>query len=150
LVAGYVLGSLQVFAPDSVRAQAAADADQTSQEKVIKAHEAVQAAMDALIKEKRYVPAINGTNAFAVSVGGLDAVRDLESGYGVDPETFAGLYAGLAVDEVEKKLETDDKGVLRYNKKPVQLYPISRLKELFVAREKASGTSKESEKDALK
>ncbi|MEO1982765.1 MAG: hypothetical protein ABGZ24_19825, partial [Fuerstiella sp.] len=48
--------------------------------------------------------AMIGTNYFAVSVGGIDAIRDLEEGRGVDPETYAALYAGYARPEVAKHL----------------------------------------------
>ena len=45
-----------------------------------------------------------GTNYFGVSVGGIDAIRDLEEGRGVDPETLAALYSGFAIPVVAEHL----------------------------------------------
>ena len=78
--------------------------------------------MQVLSDEKRYVPAIQGLNAFATSAGGVDAVADLESGQGVDPETFAGLYAGQALAEVAEHLGRDAEGHLTYKNKIVRIY----------------------------
>jgi hypothetical protein len=84
--------------------------------------------------EKRYVPAILGLNAFATTVGGVDAIADLESAQGVDPETFAGLYAGQAVPEVAEHLAHDAQGRVTYKGRVVRLYNPTRLKQLFAAR----------------
>ena len=73
-------------------------------------------------------------NSFLVSTGGGDAVADLESGRGVDPETFAALYADLATDEIAQHLAKDGEGRLTYKGKLVRIYPIARLKELFTKR----------------
>jgi hypothetical protein len=90
--------------------------------------------MQMLQDEKRYVPAILGLNAFATSVGGVDAIADLESGQGVDPETFAGLYAGQAVPEVAEHLAHDAQGRVTYKSRIVRLYNPTRLRQLFAAR----------------
>jgi hypothetical protein len=90
--------------------------------------------MEALRKENAYVPAIEGLNSFAATTGPINAIDDLKSGRGVDPETFAGLYAGFAVSEVASKLTRDSEGRLLYEDKLVRMYPISRIKQLFKAR----------------
>ncbi|MCP4783795.1 MAG: hypothetical protein GY903_19680 [Fuerstiella sp.] len=94
--------------------------------------------------------AVIGTNYFAVSVGGIDAIRDLEEGRGVDPETYAALYAGYAKPEVAKHLNLqktesttgalvlrikDADGRLRYKGTAVRLYSPTRLRSLFQRRE---------------
>jgi hypothetical protein len=87
-----------------------------------------------LQEEKRYVPAIQGLNAFATTVGGVDAIADLESGQGVDPETFAGLYAGQALAEVAESLARDAEGHLTYKNKIVRVYSSTRMRQLFAMR----------------
>ena len=90
-------------------------------------------------------PAIIGTNYFAVSVGGIDAIKDLEEGRGVDPETFAGLYAGFALPAVAEHLNarpvpgggikiTSPDGRLRYKGTAIRLYSPARLRSLFEQR----------------
>jgi hypothetical protein len=98
--------------------------------------------------------AVIGTNYFALSVGGIDAIRDLEEGRGVDPETLAALYAGFARPEVAKHLNLrktegtsgalvlkieDADGRLRYKGTTVRLYSPTRLRELFERRESFRG-----------
>ena len=95
-------------------------------------------------------PAILGTNYFAVSVAGIDAIKDLEEGRGVDPETLAGLYAGFAIPEVARNLNlvrdvgtagdvklriNSPDGRLRYKGTVVRLYSADRLRELFDRRD---------------
>lgn len=90
--------------------------------------------------------AMIGTNYFAVSVGGIDAIRDLEESRGVDPETLAALYAGFAIPTVAEHLNIEkvrDKagnihtridaadGRLRYKGAVVRLYSADHLRELF-------------------
>ncbi|MEQ9410803.1 MAG: hypothetical protein RIK87_24035 [Fuerstiella sp.] len=90
--------------------------------------------------------AMIGTNYFAVSVGGIDAIKDLEEGRGVDPETFAALYAGFAIPSVGKHLNLTRvrdarghvqmaidaaDGRLRYKGAVLRLYSPERLRELF-------------------
>lgn len=96
--------------------------------------ESMDTAVKALQDEGRYTTVTKGTNSFAVMVGGVDAVADLEAGQGVDPETFAGLYAGEAMDEYSKFVEKDDQGRVTYKGKVVRMYPISKLKKLFKLR----------------
>ena len=102
---GYVLGSvglpaslLLAQANKGVQAaeEEAGDKSGPSPEtaaKIKAADDALKAAMEALQNENAsfYVPATKGLNALAITSGGVNAVEDLESGRGVDPETFAAL-----------------------------------------------------------
>ena len=148
---GYVLGasgltgSIAVLAQDETEKPAAAAApaagasSEETQKKITAAFEALKAAKEALEAESLYVSATKTMNSFGVLSGGLNAVEDLETGRGVDPETFAALYADLATEEVKLKLSKDDKGRLVYNGKLIQMYPISRLRKTFDARNALSG-----------
>lgn len=99
-----------------------------------------------LTANRLQVPAFSGLNYFGVSVGGIDAVRDLEESRGVDPETFAALHAGFALPEVGRHLNLKKEivfggnvklridaadGRLRYKDSAVRMYSPDRLKELF-------------------
>ena len=61
---------------------------------------------------------------------------DRVDGRGVDPETFAGLYAGQAIAKFGKDLKTDERGRLTYKDKVVRMYSISRIKKLYSSRAK--------------
>lgn len=76
-----------------------------------------------------------GVNFFSLSVGGIDAEQDLEDGRGVDPETFAKLYADLASPKILEHLDYDELGRLRYKKNVIRLYSRERLKTLFRKRD---------------
>ena len=144
LFAGYVLGSLHAGGPSPLRAepQAASQPKESLSEgipdglktKLREANRALADAIQALGEEKRYVPAIQGVNAFAASVGGIDAIADLESGAGVDPETYAGLLSGQALPEVAENLARDPEGRLTYKNKPVRMFSPNRLRRLFALR----------------
>ena len=69
----------------------------------------------------------------------MDAVADLDSGQGVDPVTFAGLYAGRAIQEVADHLSYDEEGRLLYKNKVVRMYSIERLKRLFAQQDLLAG-----------
>ncbi|MEZ6059704.1 MAG: hypothetical protein R3C19_05020 [Planctomycetaceae bacterium] len=86
---------------------------------------------DILRAESLYAPATEGLNYFALSVGGIDVVRDLEEGRGVDPETFAALYADRAVPEISQNIDRDESGRVRYKGTVVRLYSRDQLKEMF-------------------
>ena len=58
---------------------------------------------------------------------------------GVDPETFAALYAGLASPEVRQSLARDAQGRLTYKNKVIRMYPIARLKQAFLERDRLAG-----------
>jgi hypothetical protein len=137
LLAGYVLGSTGVLSP--TWAQQPPELLPETVEKVKAAYNALSLAGSTLQQEKAYVPAMKGVNAFAILAGGLDAKQDLESGRGVDPETFAALYAGLASDDIKKDIDRDEQNRVTYKGKVVQMYPIVRLKQLFEARAKLTG-----------
>jgi len=134
---GYILGSTGILTPELLQAQDAQATPMTKEtrDSVKNATFAVDSALQALQGEEFYSPAIIGVNAFAVTSGGANALQDLEEGRGVDPETFAGLYAGLAVDEIAEHLDKDDEGRLTYKNKVIRMYPISRLKQMFAERE---------------
>jgi hypothetical protein len=139
---GYILGVMHGPAAHDLFAQnEPTDEQKELGEKVKAARDAANASMLALQKSNAYVPAIEGLNSFAATTGGIDAIQDLKSGRGVDPETFAGLYAGLAVSDVASKLTRDSEGRLLYEEKLVRMYPISRIKQLFQARVAAPETN---------
>ena len=141
---GYVLGSSGAFHLAVSRAQEAGQGPSSETvDKIRAANESLNAAMQVLQQEDRYTPAINGINAFAITAGGANAIRDLETGRGVDPETFAGLYAGEAIDEVAQHLSRDEQGRLTYKNKVVRMYPISRLKNMFANRINLAGGGSE-------
>lgn len=74
-------------------------------------------------------------NYFGISVGGVNAEQDLEEGRGVDPETFAALYADLATPKIAEHLDYDEQGRLRYKKTVIRLYSRERLRALFNERD---------------
>jgi hypothetical protein len=147
LCGGYVLGSLQIGGPAFLRAEPQPQSSSQSQSqslsegipdavksKVREANRALADAIQALGEEKRYVAAIQGVNAFAASAGGVDAIADLESGQGVDPETYAGLLSGQALPEVAENLSRDAEGRLTYKNKSIRIYSPTRLRQLFALR----------------
>jgi hypothetical protein len=148
---GFVCGHLDSALPSLLHAQND-DAEQLSDQGLIayqKARKAVVDMNDMFIATGRSTAAATDVNYFSVSVGGIDVQRDLDEGRGVDPETFAALYAfedqivngqkervfkqfGL---DVSQHLDTDDQGRIRYKEKVVQLYSTARLNELFNRRD---------------
>jgi NAD(P)-dependent dehydrogenase (short-subunit alcohol dehydrogenase family) len=140
IAVGYVLGSNNALAPDPVAAQDAAEGpSEDAIEKISLAYTALRGAVELLTQEDRYKLATKGINTFAITSGGVNAVRDLESGRGVDPETFAALYAGQATDVIAEFLDRDEQGRLRYKNKVIRMYPIAKLKALYKERLKLSG-----------
>lgn len=135
VAAGYLWGRLDALSVSAVRAQESTPgpSDETAK-KIQAANDALKAAADALKNESLYNPATKTINAYAVLVGGVNALEDLESGRGVDPETFAALYAGDATDEVAPHLSKDEDGRLTYKNRLIRIYPISRLKKLHAQR----------------
>ncbi|OYW19063.1 MAG: hypothetical protein B7Z55_09565 [Planctomycetales bacterium 12-60-4] len=118
-----------------------------SQRKIQAANDALKVAMEGLKAESLYNPATQGMNVYGVLSGGLDAIDDLEAGRGVDPETFAGLYAGLALDDVQQHLSKDAEGRLTYKNKLVRIYPITRLKRQHAKRLVLTGEVQKTAKD---
>ena len=134
---GYVLGSSGLLATKPLRAQAAPADGGPSAESLTKlkdAFAAIKSAAETLEQENLYVPATTTLNVFSVMAGGLNAKQDLEDGRGVDPETFAALYAGEAIPEVKENLDHDDQGRLTYKGKVVRIYPKQRMKKIFQER----------------
>lgn len=147
LTIGYVLGASSAFSPKSLRAQAAAEGGPSadSLKKLQEALAAVKAAAETLEQESLYVPATSHLNVFAVTAGGINAVQDLEDGRGVDPETFASLYAGDAKPEIKEHLDFDEQGRLTYKGKVVRIFSKQRMKKVFQDRIRfGAGTSKKS------
>jgi hypothetical protein len=143
LLVGYLLGSWQVLAPQSLQAQGAADTtpDLTTeaQTKIRAAADALRSASDALIDSQRFTPATKGLNTFAILSGGRNVIDDLENGAIVDPETYAALYADLAVDQVAVHLARDENNRLTYKGKVIRIYPVQFLMERYRARASLTG-----------
>ena len=89
----------------------------------------------SLIAESLMTAVVQGTNFFAISVGGVDAVLDLEEGQGVDPETFATIYAGRASGKILPFLDQDSAGRWRYKGTIIRMYSRERLREVFQRRD---------------
>lgn len=154
LTIGYLLGSLGLFSAVRAQEDGAAPSEDTVK-KIVAANDALKAAVDQLKNESRYEVATKGINSYAVMVGGLNVKEDLESGHGVDPETFAALYA--AAFDLKKLnikddsladwldvnlLDYDAEGRLTYQNKVVRIYPVSRLKKLNALRQVLIGETK--------
>jgi hypothetical protein len=152
LAMGYVLGASQVLSPGTLLAQGktrtkGGDSPQALQPmtdetktKIKTAADALKAAMDSLVAEGRYPDsAIKGTNTFTVLSGGGNSMADLQAGRGVDPETFAALYAGLASDQVIVDLGRDAEGKLTYKGRVVRMYPISVIRAAYARRGDITG-----------
>jgi hypothetical protein len=153
LTMGYVVGASQILSPGVLLAQgksktkAAADAQAAAQPlsdetktKIKAAADALKAAMEALQSEGRYDSAIKGVNAFAVLSGGGNSLEDLKRGVGgVDPETFAALYANLATDQVVVDLGRDAEGRMTYKNRVVRMYPVSVIRAAYARRADITG-----------
>lgn len=121
--------------------QANQDAEQATQysteviDAYSKANKGVRELTNLFVANGNSTSAFGGMNYFGASVGGIDAERDLEEGRGVDPETFAALYADQASAKVSQHLDFDAEGRLRYKKNVIRIYSRDRLKQLFDLRE---------------
>lgn len=151
--AGFVCGHLDFALPSTVRATQE-DPVKFSNDALAayaKTRKAVSDLNDTFIAAGLSTTATSDINYFSVSVGGIDVQRDLEEGRGVDPETFAALYAfedqelgatgkkervfkRFGVD-VSQHLDSDEHGRIRYKKKVVQMYSTERLNLLFERRD---------------
>ena len=141
---GYLLGASGTFASKPLGAQAApaeGGPSEDSRKKLQDAFTAIKSAAETLEQENLYVPATTTLNVFSVMAGGLNAKQDLEDGRGVDPETFAALYAGEAIPDIKEHLDHDDKGSLTYKGKVVRIYPKQRIKKIFQERLRFMGGS---------
>lgn len=138
---GYLAGGAQWTGTSSATAQGLGN-DPPGQEitkSITDAYAALQTVRRNLNQESRYIPATKVMNVTGIMAGGIDAMADLESGRGVDPETFGALYANLASDDVAIELETDQNGRLTYKGSVIRMYSIERLKAMFKERSKYSG-----------
>lgn len=144
VLVGYILGASGTFAPRPLGAQGAAEPaggpSDEARKKLVEAFSALKAAAETLEQENLYVSATTNLNVFAISAGGLHAINDLEEGRGVDPETFAALYAGDAKPEVKEHLDTDEQGRLTYKGKVIRIYPKARMKKIYQERLKYSSS----------
>ncbi|MBT4866387.1 MAG: hypothetical protein HON53_14885 [Planctomycetaceae bacterium] len=147
LAVGYVLGACGAFDAAGLQAQPQPPADAGPSEETIdkirEADNAVNSAMLALKNDGRYSSVTQAPNAFAIMAGGLNALADLESGRGVDPITFAGLYADQANGDIKENLTHDDEGRLLYKGKLVRMYSIGRLKQMYAVRAQILGEEEE-------
>lgn len=137
---GYLLGISGSLIPQTSRAQPAVTVDDKDEVKVeiklsneaIKgiqsAHESLTQAMETLKLEGLYTPATEGVNSYLVLTGGGNAIEDLKQGTGVDPVTFAALYAGMATEEINDDLSWDESGRLMYKNKLIRIYSVEELK----------------------
>lgn len=142
LATGYLLGTgafRGVALDQSVTAQGNdTPLSEDSEAKVRAVHDTLKAAMDALQQDGLYAGLTESPNAFLILAGGGNAMDDLLSGQGVDPETFAALYAGQAKAEIRDALTRDEQGRLLYNDQLIRLYSRSRLEKVLADRAKYS------------
>lgn len=134
LGAGYLLGQANTSPATLHAAAQQTDVTEISSDTLVtykKTFRTTNDLADMMRAENLYDPASEGLNYFALSVGGIDVIRDLEEGRGVDPETFAALYADRATPEVSQHLDTDPNGRIRYKGTVVRMYSRDRLKEVF-------------------
>jgi hypothetical protein len=142
VLVGYVLGASGALELKTTGAQEQTDtglAKETA-DKLRTANNALRDAADALKTEGRYEAVTEEVNSFLVLAGGGNAKEDLQSGAGVDPETFAALYAGDAVPEIADQIEFDDEGRLTFNGQVVRMYSKARLQRMLAERTKLAST----------
>lgn len=135
---GFLWGQASNIGGLQAQEESAGPSDE-SQRKIQAAYDALKIALEGLKAESLYTPATKGVNVYAVLSGGVNAIEDLESGRGVDPETFAALYSDLANDEVLPHLGHDSDGRLTYKNKLIRIYPVSRLKRIHAQRQLMTG-----------
>jgi hypothetical protein len=131
VAAGYLLGTGSLTLR-SVTAQETKE-DPTIA-KIHEAHLRLQDAREALEADGKYVSITNGLNAFLILSGGGNFQEDLEAGRGVDPETFAALYAGRATPDIQQMLGVNEHGQITYNNEVVRIYSKSRLQQMYAER----------------
>ena len=141
--AGYLLGgsvvergnqpTLQAQSDDPVDIEI--DLSEDTKRLVREAYRSLRTARDVLEAEQRDTSPVHALNSFTILSGGVDAIADLESNRGVDPVTFAALYAGRADDDLKPHLKYDEKGRLTYRGNLIRMYAPSRLKLMFAMRD---------------
>lgn len=151
-VLGFVCGHLDSALPSTLTASQdePVQLSRDALEAYNKVRKTVSEMNDTFIAAGLSTSAMSDVNYFSVSVGGIDILRDLEEGRGVDPETFAALYSfedqnlgatgktqrifkQFGVD-VSQHLDSDVHGRVRYKGKVVQMYSTERLNQLFKRR----------------
>jgi hypothetical protein len=152
LLAGFVAGQACVLSIPGVEAQDTkgkkavppqlVDLTEDCRDKIKKAADALSAAVEALSQEGRWKPATKNINVSAVFNGGISAKSDLESDNGVDPETFAALYADLATDDIAIDIARNERGLLTYKGKVVRMYSANRIRSMFSNRSLVTGEAK--------
>lgn len=143
---GYLAGTMQWGGHSSAVAQVGDD-DAVGEEvakSITAAYSALQTVRSNLNQEGRYNSVTKMMNVTAVMAGGIDSIADLESGRGVDPETFGALYAEQASDEVAVDLDTDENGRLTYKGKVIRMYSVEKLKAFYKERLKFVGDDEDS------
>lgn len=139
--AGYLCGTAQLLVR-TAGAQPDVEISESTADKVRAANEAVRTAMQALESEGAYTGITLAPTSYLVLSGGGNAQADLDSGNGVDPETFAALYAamqipgedGLIDPVIKEALAIDAEGRVTYNDEVVKLYSRETLRNRFATR----------------
>ena len=137
LTLGYIAG-VSGLGTTPATAQEAAAATKPNI-KVGAALSALSEAADGLKADGNYETITQGVNSFLVLSGGGNAKADLESGQGVDPETYGALYAGLVIPELAEQITKDDSGRLVFNGQIIHMYSKSKLQRVFANRLKLAG-----------
>ncbi|HVJ88025.1 MAG TPA: hypothetical protein VM452_20340 [Caulifigura sp.] len=135
---GYFAG-LSGFSPLTPLAAQESGALTKPNAKLSAAFTALSEAADSLKTDGQYEAITQGTNAFLVLAGGGSAKSDLESGGGVDPETYGALYAGLVAPEIADQITKDDTGRLLFNGQVIQMYSKSKLQRVYANRLRLAG-----------
>jgi len=136
---GYLAGISGLFQSNHVTAQDKAPATKPNI-KLAAAFTALNEAAESLKADGQYETITQGTNAFLILSGGGSAKADLESGSGVDPETYGALYAGLVAPEIVDQITKDNNGRLLFNGQTIQMYSKSKLQRVYANRLKLAGT----------
>ena len=137
LTLGYIAGVSGLGTAPAAAQEAAAATKPNI--KVGAAISALSEAADGLKADGNYETITQGVNSFLVLSGGGNAKADLESGQGVDPETYGALYAGLVIPELAEQITKDDSGRLVFNGQIIHMYSKSKLQRVFANRLKLAG-----------
>jgi len=135
---GYIAGATGLSTSGTASAQDEAATGKPSI-KLGAAITALSEAADSLKADGHYDAITQGVNSFLVLSGGGNARADLESGGGVDPETYGALYAGLVIPELADQITKDDSGKLVFNGQVIQMYSRSKLQRVYANRLKLAG-----------
>ncbi|MEW4489352.1 hypothetical protein KOR42_01840 [Thalassoglobus neptunius] len=141
LAVGYCCGQAHLDVKSLTAQEGQVGVPDDTANKIREANRSLIEAMDSLRSDGLYESITEGPNAYLILSGGGNAREDLESGLGVDPETFAGLYSGQAVPEIQALLGVDDQGRVTYNDEVVRMYSKSRLQRVRANRIKLTETS---------